>query len=493
MALWGLENLVWGNISGAFTTGQLTLNMATGHTARFTQFPARAVIWKESYESPDKAFWDGFAEIVTLISKSGDTFNAILRGQEGTAAISSDGSEVYLIAVVLTRGQLDKIMRAPPDASGPFDAILAGTPGAVTDAMARFVKDDGVTDAIVSMQGSPNTGDKSSLWLGDTGNPDDVMFELQRSAAVENRLSVIMNAWPFLTMEGRNRIGIGKAAPTFADGVNFGLPVDFDKLFGIGEVQHEIAAGVIAGVETNFVRIEAEGGVGGADQLDTLTLSAGFSPPGTRVILFLEADSTSTITVKHNAGTPGGIKLKGGTDYVLFPSGWMLAIISTGASNDNWMEFARFPSPENLVVLVDLKADSVAGGTFTSGAWRTRDLNSKLKDSDGLCVLGANQFILQPGTWTIRASAPAGNGVGRHQIRLWNVTDGVRVDRGSSEAQGGSTCTRSFLDGSFTISAPKTFEIQHQCTTTVATSGFGLAGMFGDFEIYTQVVLRRHV
>jgi len=483
MALWGIENLVWGNISGAFTTGQLTLSMATGHTARFTQFPARAVIWNaEDYASPDLAFWDGFAEIVTLISKSGDTFNAILRGQEGTAAISSDGSKVYRLAVVLTRGQLDKTMRAPPDASGPFDAILAGTPGAVTDAIARFVKDDGVTDGIVSVQGSPNTGDKSSLWLGDTGNPDDVMFELQRSAAVENRLSVIMNAWPFLTMEGRNRIGIGKAAPTFADGVNFGLPVDFDKLFGIGSAIHTISGGVIDDVETNFVRLSAEGGPG-SDDLDTITLSPGFPPSG-RVILYLEPTTTShLITVKDGTGN---IHLDGG-DCLLSTQFDLLALISTGVSNDEWMELFRVPRTGNFdfVLVADSKTTNTAGGTFTSGAWRTRDLNVEYVDTAGLGALSSNQLTLQPGTWLLSASAPAGNGVGRHQIRLRNITAGTTTTVGTSEAQGGSTCTRSFLSIVVSFASPQTFEVQHQCTTTVATSGFGLASMFDEFEVYT--------
>lgn len=491
--LWGLENLTWGNIDGAFTTGQLTLTMATGHTARFTQFPARAVIWNaQSYASPDLAFWDGFAEIVTLVSKAGDTFDAILRGQEGTVAISSDGSEVYRIAVVLTRQQLDKMMRAPPDASGPFDAILSGTPATVTNAISREV-DGSDADHFKSIQGSPNVGRSTGLYLGDTTDPTNFLVNLLKVAGgVDDRLTMALNALPFLTFEGRDRMGIRKAAPGFDGGIDFGAPVGFDKLFGIGEVQHEIAAGAITGVETNFVRIATEGG-SGPDELASITLAPGFAPPGARVILFLEPGPTSNIVVKHNLGS-GGIKLNGDVDFRMNGgANRVLAIISTNASNDNWQELFRFPRIDGVVIARDLKTLNTPGGTFTSGAWQTRDLNT-LEQSDTLtplATLAANQLALQPGIWKFFATAPAANGITRHQLRLRNITAGTTAILGTSEAQGGSTQTRAFLYGRIQTFGVTTFELQHRCLTTVATSGFGLAANFDEQEQYSFLVAQR--
>jgi hypothetical protein len=44
--------------------------------------------------------------------------------------------------------------------------------------------------------------------------------------------------------------------------------------------------------------------------------------------------------------------------------------------------------------------------------------------------------------------------------------------------------------GQFTISASKTFEIQHYCSHTQANNGFGTVDAAqGDVEIYTQVQL----
>lgn len=144
-----------------------------------------------------------------------------------------------------------------------------------------------------------------------------------------------------------------------------------------------------------------------------------------------------------------------------------------------------------FIVLEDQKTQNTEGGTFTSGAWRTRDLNTEVVDTGGDCSLSSNQFTLTAGTYEIIAVAPAAL-VNRHQIRLQNVTDGTTVLTGKPSISGASdnTQTDSILLGRFTIGASKALEIQHQCQTTYGTSGFGLAANFTT-EVYTVVALRR--
>lgn len=149
-----------------------------------------------------------------------------------------------------------------------------------------------------------------------------------------------------------------------------------------------------------------------------------------------------------------------------------------------------------IIILEDQKTTGTAGGTFTSGAWRTRTLNTEVADTGGNCSLSANQFTLDAGTYEIEASAPAFF-VFRHQIRLQNVTDGTTTLVGTSECTDNTVAndqSRSFIWGRFTIASSKAFEIQHQCQNTLATNGLGLAvgtGFTVANELYTQVWLRK--
>lgn len=139
----------------------------------------------------------------------------------------------------------------------------------------------------------------------------------------------------------------------------------------------------------------------------------------------------------------------------------------------------------------DEKSSTTNGGTFTSGAWRTRDLNTKPVDEIGV-TLSSNQFTLPAGTYDIVARAPA-YFINTHKARLRNITDGTTVDEGTSEKSNddstfSETSQESVIRTRFTINESKTFEIQHQCQTTGSTNGFGIATTFStDNEIYTTV------
>lgn len=141
------------------------------------------------------------------------------------------------------------------------------------------------------------------------------------------------------------------------------------------------------------------------------------------------------------------------------------------------------------VLLQDQEAQNTAGGTFSSGAWRTRVLNTEVSDVGGLCSLASNQFTLTAGTYLIAAIAPA-NGCNQHQLRLQNVTDTTTVLTGQSMYTVSTTNNQSVahLRGIFTIGASKALELQHQCQTTQLTTGFGLAANFTT-EVYAIVEL----
>lgn len=147
----------------------------------------------------------------------------------------------------------------------------------------------------------------------------------------------------------------------------------------------------------------------------------------------------------------------------------------------------------DYVLLQDQKASGTAGGTFTSGAWQTRVLNTIAADTTGVVTLSANQFTLPAGTYRIEAKAPAFN-VDRHEARLQNITDATTVLSGTSGfAVGGNQGQESsFIFDRFTIASAKTFEIQHRCQSTAATNGFGVesgSNFAVAHETYTSVTL----
>jgi hypothetical protein len=146
---------------------------------------------------------------------------------------------------------------------------------------------------------------------------------------------------------------------------------------------------------------------------------------------------------------------------------------------------------QKVAYVKDVKTTTTQGGTFTSSAPRTRDLNDVSGDSEIVSV-SSNQFTLGAGKYAIEWSAP-GNNVGNHQSHLRNTTDSTNDIIGSVIVMNGGEINTisSFGYGTITITSSKTFEIHHECSITGTTTGFGGAGSFGTGEVYTQVKITK--
>ena len=182
-------------------------------------------------------------------------------------------------------------------------------------------------------------------------------------------------------------------------------------------------------------------------------------------------DGDGTITGVSVGGLPDGIV---DTD--------MIAADAVTAAKVGFKGFVSY------AIICDQKADDVDGGTFTGGAWQTRDLNTEIGDPDGIVSISSNQFTLGAGTYLIEASAPA-HDCNRHQTRIYNATDSSVVQYGMNELLGtnDTVSSASLVVGRVTITASKAFEIQHRCQSTKSSIGFGAASGFGGVEIYTIV------
>jgi len=144
-----------------------------------------------------------------------------------------------------------------------------------------------------------------------------------------------------------------------------------------------------------------------------------------------------------------------------------------------------------VTFIKDVKASGTHGGSFTAGAWRTRDLNT-LEGNTDFVSLNANQFTLDAGTYLIEAEVPAMN-VNYHIAILHNITDGVTTVSGKSiySETGSDVSNDSAIKGIFTINSQKTFEIRHKSNGTQNTFGFGYGANAGVNVTFTQVKITK--
>lgn len=160
----------------------------------------------------------------------------------------------------------------------------------------------------------------------------------------------------------------------------------------------------------------------------------------------------------------------------------------------DWILSGGLTIKENYIHIREEQTSGTAGGTFTSGSWQTRVLNTEVSDIGNNATLASNQITLLKGTYRVKASAPASL-INGHQTKLYNVTDAADIIIGTPEnANAGdlSTQNRSFVNGRFTITATKVLELQHQCITTKATTGLGIGSSI-DTEVYSEIEFWKEV
>jgi hypothetical protein len=233
---------------------------------------------------------------------------------------------------------------------------------------------------------------------------------------------------------------------------------------GTGKLSVRTSAGTTVSLE------EAGGGGGNLDDLDDVVIT---SVADDEVLAY---DSTSSKWINQTAAEAG------------------LATASALSTHTSDTGLHYYPNYQAMAVLVDTKAANTNGGTFTSGSWYTRDINTEQEDPGALMVLSSNRFrFTSTGYYYIWGSAPAFD-VGRHQTRVYNYSTSTVEFYGSSEYANTSYehVTRSFFAGIINVtSTAHYYEIQHRCEQTRADLGFGVASNFGTQEDYTFVYIMK--
>jgi hypothetical protein len=166
--------------------------------------------------------------------------------------------------------------------------------------------------------------------------------------------------------------------------------------------------------------------------------------------------------------------------------------VSDGAGSGAWTATSTFnPFSNALLHVRDEKPSGTSGGTFTSGSYQTRTLNTTKTNEISGASLASNQITLPAGTYWCEASAMASL-VNTHKAKLYNVTDASDILIGTSGYNSQTAAyayDRSFVTGRFTLAASKVIELRHRCSVTRATDGFGVAVSFGDVEVYAEAMI----
>ena len=141
----------------------------------------------------------------------------------------------------------------------------------------------------------------------------------------------------------------------------------------------------------------------------------------------------------------------------------------------------------SYAIIADQKSSGTPGGTFNTGGWRTRDLNTEIADADGIVSISSNQFTLQAGTYLINARSNAYK-VGNCVLKLYNITDSSDTSFGVTGYSPTSEAVQLLLTLTtrFTISGAKVFELQMAASGNETTYGMGVNHSFGS-EIYTII------
>jgi len=192
------------------------------------------------------------------------------------------------------------------------------------------------------------------------------------------------------------------------------------------------------------------------------------------------------------AGTTERDAAFGGTGEKTLAEGQFCYLEDTNATQyydgTNWINLGP-----RLAIFNETQASGTNGGTFTSGSYVKRTLNTTVQNDISGCSIASSVITLPAGTYYVVGRAPA-TVVNAHKTRLQNTTDATTIQIGASafsNTAAGAEVTDSFVYALFTLAAQKNIELQHRCETTRNTNGLGLPTSFGDSEIYSSITIMK--
>ena len=146
---------------------------------------------------------------------------------------------------------------------------------------------------------------------------------------------------------------------------------------------------------------------------------------------------------------------------------------------------------QDVAIFNETQAANTQGGASVQTTYTKRTLNTTVINNIG-ATLTSSVIALVAGTYQVRAISPFfdSNAVA---IRLRNTTDSTTAVAGVNNYGLSPASVNCLLEGVFTITATKNFEVQYyQAGPAVSSNGLGVAiNSSGVSEIYTQITIQR--
>jgi hypothetical protein len=161
----------------------------------------------------------------------------------------------------------------------------------------------------------------------------------------------------------------------------------------------------------------------------------------------------------------------------------------TTASAAIFMPDAVTSSATQLAIFNETQANGTQGGASVATTFTKRTLNTTVTNNIGASI-ASSVITLLAGTYRVFCMSPFYNVTGV-AIRLRNTSDSTTTLASPNAYFAGTSGGYSQLEGVFTITATKNFEVQYYCNTAVATNGLGVALSGGISEIYTQITIAK--
>lgn len=171
--------------------------------------------------------------------------------------------------------------------------------------------------------------------------------------------------------------------------------------------------------------------------------------------------------------------------------------VNAGAVTDKFVAPDTLAGTKQLAIIEEQSLYNSAALASTAGM-NTRGLNTVVYNNLAGASLASNQITLQAGTYEIEALAYGLCGIsgGSHRIFLKNITDGTFIATGThttSQYDADINTAPSQLFIKFTISSTKTFELQHEFSSSHAS---GLQANTGSYtntanKVHARIIIKK--
>jgi hypothetical protein len=312
---------------------------------------------------------------------------------------------------------------------------------------------------------------------GNVIDPDDINQLMDNTAAHESRIGALESSPASMPMGYLYGLILSNAADT-----------EHDITIAVGACRDSSNGYNLTLSSAMTKRIDAGWSAGSTNGgLDTGSVAASTE----YFVWLIRKDSDGTIDALFSASSTAPT-MPAGYTYKRLLRG-VRTDSSANIVNNQWLITDVANDRSANMIVREEQAANTQGGTFTNGAWRTRVLNTvKINEIPG-ASLASNQITLPAGQYKITALAPS-NYTTSTKARIYDITNSADLIIGPSNYNEQSTVVTvtDLVIGVITLSGATVIELQHRCTDSYSTYGFGrAANLDSKVEVYSQIKIQK--